>query len=70
MLTILQGTADLASILGFTILGSIVAFIWSPLLTKALFKFKVIKGAKVELHALGSQEYKAKTPIMGGLLHT
>lgn len=68
MLTILQGTADLVSILGFTILGSIVAFAWAPLLTKILFKYRVIKGPKVELQTLGSHEYKAKTPVMGGLL--
>lgn len=68
MISILQGTADLAYILGFTILGSVVAFLWAPLLTKILFKYNVIKGPKVELQALGSHEYKAKTPVMGGLL--
>lgn len=68
MITILQGTADLAYILGFTILGSVVAFAWAPILTKILFKYNVIKGPKVELQNLGSHEYKAKTPVMGGLL--
>lgn len=68
MITILQGTADLAYILGFTILGSIVAFAWAPILTRILFKYNVIKGPKLELQTLGSHEYKAKTPVMGGLL--
>ncbi|MDB5239086.1 MAG: Phospho-N-acetylmuramoyl-pentapeptide-transferase [Candidatus Parcubacteria bacterium] len=68
MITILQGTADLAYILGFTLIGAIGAFIWAPLLTRFLFRFKVVKGAKVELAALGSHAYKATTPVMGGLL--
>lgn len=68
MLSILQGTADLAYILGFTILGSILAFLIAPLLTRVLFRFNVIKGAKIELASLGSHAYKANTPVMGGLL--
>ncbi len=68
MITILQGTADLAYILGFTLVGAIAAFVWAPLLTRFLFRFKVVKGAKVELAALGSHAYKANTPVMGGLL--
>jgi len=68
MISILQGTADLAYIMGFSILGAFVAFAWAPLLTKILFKYNVIKGPKVELQTLGSHEYKAKTPVMGGLL--
>jgi phospho-N-acetylmuramoyl-pentapeptide-transferase len=68
MISILQGTADLAYIMGFTILGAFVAFAWAPILTRILFKYNVIKGPKVELQTLGSHEYKAKTPVMGGLL--
>ncbi len=68
MITILQGTADLAYILGFTIIGAIGAFLWAPLLIRFLFRFRVVKGAKVELAALGSHAYKATTPVMGGLL--
>ena len=68
MITILQGTADLAYIFGFTVLGAIVAFIWAPLLSRLLYRFKVVKGPKTELVALGSHAYKANTPIMGGLL--
>ena len=68
MLTILQGTADLASILSFALTGAIVAFLWAPLLNKFLYRFKVTKGAKTELVAIGSQAHKANTPVMGGLL--
>lgn len=68
MLTILQGTADLAYIMGFTLVGAVVAFLWVPLLTSLLYRFRVIKGPKTELTALGSRAYKANTPVMGGLL--
>jgi phospho-N-acetylmuramoyl-pentapeptide-transferase len=68
MITILQGTADLAYIMGFALLGAIVAFAWAPLLSKLLYKFHVIKGAKTELKTIDSQTYKISTPVMGGLL--
>jgi phospho-N-acetylmuramoyl-pentapeptide-transferase len=68
MITILQGTADLVYIIGFTLTGAIVAFIWAPLLSRVLIRFRVIKGAKSELVSLGSHAYKATTPVMGGLL--
>ncbi len=68
MLTILQGTADLAYILGFALLGAFLAFLLAPVLIKLLYRYNIIKGAKTELVALGSHAYKANTPIMGGLL--
>ncbi len=68
MISILQGTADLAYILGFAIIGAVVAFVWAPLLIRFLFRYRIVKGAKVELAALGSHAYKATTPVMGGIL--
>lgn len=68
MLTILQGTADLTYIMGFILLGAIVAFIWAPFLSRALYRWNVIKGVKTELSTIGSHAYKATTPVMGGLL--
>ncbi len=68
MITILQGTADLAYILSFTLIGTIVAFVWAPFLTKMLYRFHVVKSAKTELASLGSHACKAQTPVMGGLL--
>jgi len=68
MVTILQGTVDLAYILGFALIGAIVAFLWAPLLTRFLYRFHVIKGPKTELATLGSSAYKTNTPVMGGLL--
>lgn len=68
MITILQSTADLAQIIGFMILGAVVAFMWAPFLSHALYKWNVVKGVKTELATLGSHAYKASTPVMGGLL--
>jgi len=68
MISILQGTADLAYILGFAIVGAVAAFIWAPLLIRFLYRFKVIKAPKTELANLGTHAYKASTPVMGGLL--
>ncbi|MFA6432663.1 MAG: phospho-N-acetylmuramoyl-pentapeptide-transferase [Candidatus Paceibacterota bacterium] len=68
MITILQGTADLAYILGFTLVGAFAAFLLAPPVIRFLKHFNVVKGAKVELTALGSHAYKATTPVMGGLL--
>ncbi|MCL5781970.1 MAG: phospho-N-acetylmuramoyl-pentapeptide-transferase [Patescibacteria group bacterium] len=68
MITILQGTADLAYIIGFALLGAVVAFAWAPLLIRFLYRFHVIKGKKVELAHIGSHAYKAETPVMGGIL--
>jgi len=68
MITILQGTADLAYILGFVIFGAFVAFLWAPILSRILYRYNVIKGPKSELADLGSHAYKSTTPVMGGLL--
>ena len=68
MITFLQGTADLAYILGFVLIGALVAFAFAPFLIKILYRFNVVKGPKVELETLSSHAYKAKTPVMGGLL--
>ncbi len=68
MISILEGTADLASILSFTLLSCIVAFIWSPILIWFLYRFNIVKGQKKELENIASQKGKDKTPVMGGLL--
>ena len=68
MISILQGTADLAYILGFSILGAIMAFAWAPVLIDTLRRFNTIKGTKTELSNIASHQNKANTPVMGGLL--
>ena len=44
------------------------AFLWAPLLTTFLYKYKIIKGQKLGLERLHRDESKNTTPIMGGLL--
>lgn len=68
MISILEGTADLAYILGFAILSCVVAFLWSPILIKILYRLKIFKGQKKELENIVSQRGKERTPVMGGLL--
>jgi len=68
MISILDGTADLAYILGFAIFSFFIAFLWSPLLIRFLYKFNIIKGTKRELANIESQRNKERTPVMGGLL--
>jgi phospho-N-acetylmuramoyl-pentapeptide-transferase len=68
MLTILQGTADLAYILSFTLVGAVVAFALAPILIRFLYHFQLVKGVKTELISIGSHAGKNNTPTMGGLL--
>jgi phospho-N-acetylmuramoyl-pentapeptide-transferase len=68
MITILQGTADLAYIIGFSVVGAIVAFAWAPFLIRFLYAHNVVKGTKIELSDLSNHSRKANTPVMGGLL--
>ncbi len=68
MISILEGTADLAGIMGFALLSCAIALILSPFLIHYLYKFKVYKGQKTELRNIESQRGKEHTPVMGGLL--
>jgi phospho-N-acetylmuramoyl-pentapeptide-transferase len=68
MISILEGTADLAYILGFSLLSFVLAFILSPFLTYFLYRFRIFKGSKLELQNIPSQKDKVITPTMGGLL--
>ncbi len=68
MISILEGTADLGYILGFSVFACAVAFLWSPLLIHLLNRFHIMKTAKVELASIESRKGKDNTPIMGGLL--
>lgn len=68
MVTILQGTADLAYVFSFALWGAVFAFFLAPILIYLLRKNKVLKGVKTELSQIGSHAHKSATPIMGGLL--
>jgi phospho-N-acetylmuramoyl-pentapeptide-transferase len=68
MISILQGTADLAYIIGFALLGALVAFLWAPALISFLRRYNISKGVKTELATIGTHVTKLNTPVMGGLL--
>lgn len=55
--------------LGFGLVSCLVAFAWTPGLTRLLYKYKVIKQAQYD-PSLGieARAYKAGTPVMGGLI--
>ncbi len=71
---LLYAHSGLSHILHWTIISAIVAFLWAPLLTYLLYRFKIIKGQKIELlrvhnsNGRSDSARKAGTPIMGGLL--
>lgn len=68
MISILEGTADFAYILGFAIFSCFIAFLWAPFLSYLLYKFHIVKSPKIELASIESRTGKDNTPIMGGLL--
>ncbi len=57
---------ELKTAISFGIFSCILAFLWSPLLNKFLYKFKLTR--RTEFDATASIKKKAGTPIMGGLL--
>ena len=71
---LLYAHSGLSHILHWTIISAIVASIWAPFLIYLLYKYKIVKGQKVELlrvhnsNGRNDSDRKAGTPIMGGLL--
>lgn len=57
---------ELKTAISFGLFSCITAFLWAPILTKFLYKFKLTRRA--EFDATLSVNKKAGTPIMGGLL--
>ena len=57
------------TIVGYAIISCLISFAWAPLLIGLLRHFKVIRNNKYDLAlAMESNQSKANTPIMGGLL--
>ncbi|TAN32505.1 phospho-N-acetylmuramoyl-pentapeptide-transferase [Patescibacteria group bacterium] len=52
----------------YLIFSALGAFIWAPLLTKFLYKYKITRRAEFDFTMKGDRGCKAGTPIMGGLL--
>ncbi len=54
--------------LTYIIFSAIGAFIWAPLLTKFLYKYKITRRDEFDFSLKGERSQKVGTPIMGGLL--
>lgn len=52
----------------FLILSTVTTFLLAPLLTKILYKYKIVRRADFDYTLQGERSEKAGTPIMGGLL--
>ncbi|MFH0857596.1 MAG: phospho-N-acetylmuramoyl-pentapeptide-transferase [Candidatus Magasanikbacteria bacterium] len=60
---------NLQDAIGMAIFSSIIAFIWSPLLIKFLYKHQITRKAEYDATlSLGARKNKAGVPIMGGLV--
>ncbi len=55
--------------LGFALCACLFAFLWAPLLTHFLYKYKIVRQSQYDPSlALESRRDKAGVPVMGGLL--
>lgn len=53
----------------FSLVSSLIAFLWAPFLTKLLYKYKIVRNPQYDATlAMGARQSKAGVPIMGGLL--
>lgn len=64
----MPSTILLENALTFLIASCIGAFLWAPLLTKFLYKYKITRRGDFDFTLHGERKEKLGTPIMGGLL--
>lgn len=64
----MPSTILLENALTFLIASCIGAFLWAPLLTKFLYKYKITRRGDFDFTLHGDRKEKLGTPIMGGLL--
>ncbi len=60
--------ALLENTLIYLISACLGAFLWAPLLTKILYKYKITRRGDFDFTLRGERQEKVGTPIMGGLL--
>jgi phospho-N-acetylmuramoyl-pentapeptide-transferase len=59
----------LKTAIGYGLLSCIISFLWAPLLTKFLYKYKLTRRAEFDATlGMHGRQHKAGVPIMGGLL--
>jgi len=65
----LELIATLSNVMGFALLACIVSFLWAPILTNFLYKFKITRRSEFDPTLLiESRQSKVNVPVMGGLL--
>ncbi len=53
----------------FSLVSSLVAFLWEPFLIRFLYKYKLVRNPEYDATlAMGARQSKAGVPVMGGLL--
>jgi len=71
IMTALPPIDILSSGLLWTLIGCITAFVWAPLLTYILYKYRITVGRRGGFDitlGIGKRSEKRNTPVMGGLL--
>ena len=59
----------LRTAISFGLISCVIAFLWAPILTKILYKYKITRRAEYDpTMAISERKSKAGIPIMGGLL--
>lgn len=59
----------LRTAISFGLISCLIAFLWAPILTKILYKYKITRRAEYDATmAISERKSKAGIPIMGGLL--
>ncbi len=59
----------LKTAIGYGLFSCVLAFFWSPLLIKLLYKYKITRRSEYDATlGLGERKKKAGVPVMGGLL--
>lgn len=65
----LENINSLKIAIGFGLFSCFVAFLWTPLLTKILYKYKITRRSEYDATlAMGARKSKTGVPVMGGLL--
>lgn len=61
--------SNLKAAIGYGLFSCLIAFLWAPLLTQILYRFKITRDPLYDATlAMGARKSKAGVPIMGGLL--
>lgn len=59
----------LKTAVGYGLISCLLAFLWAPLLTKFLYKYKITRRSEYDATlAMGARKNKVGVPVMGGLL--